>query len=85
MIVEGMVAEGTEAVATGVVGGWGRLWCMISHLPNPPVYFTRLFVAPNAVLLWVTGVAHMLLRQRLVWNGWIRSVDFSASQARQPF
>lgn len=39
-----------------------------------------LFVAPNAVLLWVTGVAHMLLRQRLVWNGWIRSVDFSASQ-----
>ena len=45
----------------------------------------RLFVAPNAVLLWVTGVAHLLLRQRLVRKGWIRCVDFSASQARQPF
>ena len=59
---------------------------MISHLPNPPVLrIPRLFVAPNAVLLWVTGVAHLLLRQRLVRKGWIRCVDFSASQARQPF
>ena len=59
---------------------------MISHLPNPSVLrIPRLFVAPNAVLLWVTGVAHLLLRQRLVRKGWIRCVDFSASQARQPF
>ena len=63
---------------------------MISHLGHLPMETSvlripRLFVAPNAVLLWVTGVAHLLLRQRLVRKGWIRCVDFSASQARQPF
>ena len=72
------------------------IWCAYRPTPAPHIrlhirlfsYQTsrlvRLFIAPNAVLLWVTGVAHLLLRQWLVRKGWIRRVDFSASQAPLP-
>ena len=71
------------------------LWVWCARRPTPAYkqvpysscshpHFIRLFVAPNAILLWTTGVAHLLLRQWLVRKGWIRRVDFSASQAPLP-
>ena len=71
------------------------VWCAYRHLLHTSGFtsgcsyqtsrLVRLFIAPNAVLLWVTGVANLLLRQWLVRKGWIRRVDFSASQVRLTF